>query len=117
MGTGGQPSCARAWTFGYVEASRCIVSSEPARDVNSLRAKGRRDNIMGDFTDTKRRAAREKPLDIIALGHPEYDFAPVHNLYAEIVDNATFAPTHPKVKMPRKFVYIGPPRHSKSESI
>jgi phage terminase large subunit-like protein len=72
---------------------------------------------MGDFTDTQRRAARENPLDLIALAHPEYDFAPVHDLYAEIIVNATFAATHPKVKMPRKFLEIGPPRHSKSESI
>src|SRR3989442_4858282 len=72
---------------------------------------------MGEFTENQRRAARENPLDLIVLAHPEYDFAPVHDLYAEIIVNATFAATHPKVKMPRKFLEIGPPRHSKSESI
>lgn len=71
---------------------------------------------MSNFTEVERRAARVNPLDLLALGHPDYHFAPVHDLYADVIVNALFAATHPKVVMPRKYIVIAPPRHSKSET-
>src|SRR5258708_37165444 len=92
--------------MGGVSGPRQIFTSRPRLADRS--------STMSEFTDTQRRAARENPLDLIALAHPEYTFAPVHDLYAEVIVNAVFAATHPKLAMPRRYLYIGPPRHSKS---
>jgi hypothetical protein len=72
---------------------------------------------VSNFMEAQRRAARVNPLDMIALAHPEYTFAPVHDLYADVIVNTLFAATHPRVVMPRKSAVVVPPRHSKSETM
>jgi len=83
------------------------------RSFLTMRDEGR---VVTNFTEAERRAARINPLDLLALGHPDYNFAPVHDIYADVIVNSLYAATHPAITMPRKYAVIAPPRHSKSET-